>query len=414
MACVALAATSCSSDSDEPQVNPDSGFKPACIGYKYVAPVASRASLDLDASTVTDFNDWAFEVTRLTAKNCTGRTFILSPVSLSCGLSMMASSIDSDVAGAVARSAGMDDVDRLETVATGLMSYLSHESHQSRLFFANSVWNDVRITLTESYRDRMARLYGAPVTQLDFSSDIAEEVFLGWVSDYTEGMITDIDFPLVGYFKIAGTFFFQSDWAQPFKAEDTALADFMGRKATAKVQMMHGVKISSYYRDEKLELLVLPYKGDFSLCLFLPAENITPEQLAADMTYDRFMQILTCTMPSRADVSLPKLDINMETSIKYALEVLGYPSEEEIPFALSAETCEQPLYLDEDGRRMRQNVALRLDENGTKAAAVTHNGIYTSNSYEEVEIEFNRPFMLMIINNGTKVPVLTGIINNVD
>lgn len=60
--CMAVVASGCSSD--EPKA--ESGeFVPAGKGYNYVAPLASRSTLSLDAAAVQGFNEWAFSFNKL-------------------------------------------------------------------------------------------------------------------------------------------------------------------------------------------------------------------------------------------------------------------------------------------------------------------------------------------------------------
>lgn len=407
--------TSCASD--EPAAK-EGGFKPAGKGYEYVAPLASRASLDLDAETITAYNEWAFKMFGLASRN--NYNFALSPASLAGGLALMASSVEPGVGAMVAQSAGASGVAQLETTATALMSYLTHEGHKSRIFFANSVWNDIDITLTESYRQYMAKVYGASATQVNFMSDEGVEIFLGWVSDNTEGLITDVKYPLLQntHFKIANTFYFESEWATPFDESATTTEEFFAQYsyANASVPTMHGTFKTSYYADDDITVVMLPYAGDYTMCLILPdaEEGPSVDEVAAELSYARYLELKEQVQPCEATIALPRFEISGETLISNALKDLGYPASADIDFCLGADVTTKPVHLNTNAREMRQDVYINVNETGTKAAALTHNGTYGSAGVpEKIEVKFDHPFIFLIMNRTYDLPVMTGIIKSI-
>ena len=64
--------------------------------------------------------------------------------------------------------------------------------------------------------------------------------------------------------------------------------------------------------------------------------------------------------------------------------------------------------------RFRQDAVIELDERGTKAAAVTHSVDSSTIGITEPDpvVHFNRPFIYMIIDNDTNVPVFIGTVTN--
>lgn len=410
IAAAAMLMTSCASD--EPAA--DNGFKPAGKGYEYVAPIASRASLDLKAETIKAYNEWAFKMLGLTAES--ESRFAFSPASLAGGLALMASSVEPEVGAMVAQSGGATSVAELETTATALMSYLTHESHKSRIFFANSVWNDIDITLTDVYRQYMAKTYGASSTQVNFASDEGVAIFMGWVSDNTEGLINHINAPLIrgNHFKIANTFYFESEWATPFDKAATTDDEFIGQSFTTKVPTMHGTINTSYYTDDDITMVTLPYAGDFTMCLIIPGEDgPSVREVAANLTFDRYKELTQQFSPCRATIALPRFEINAPATVSRGLTELGYPSSENIEFRLGADVTTEPVSLNAFAREMRQDVYISVNETGTKAAALTHNGTYWSTGAPEIEVKFDHPFIFLIMNSTYDLPVMAGVISDI-
>ncbi len=410
--CMAVVASGCSSD--EPKA--ESGeFVPAGKGYNYVAPLASRSTLGLDAAAVQGFNEWAFSFNKLMASSSQSDYYIFSPVGLSACLSMIADSYDAESAAKVVKSAGMTDTEELRNVSTSLMSYLTDQSHKAQLFFANAVWYDTPLTLNGGYRDRMARTYGATVSQIDFASDLSTETVNGWISDNTRGLIKDIEKILIkgNDIKFANTIYFESTWAEPFKPEMTAPGKFYGSRTVSETEMMHGLMHAGYYADDVMHMVGLPYTGDYTLFVIRPVGENKIDDIAGAMTYSRFGEIIGSLTQCEAELTVPKLTFESAINVYTPLLSLGYPTDKDV-VALSADASDKEVFLGSDARIVRQNVWFSLDEEGTKAAALTHTGDFLSTSPEKVEFKVDGPFMLVLINNKHRIPLFMGCIHNLE
>lgn len=409
---MALVLGGCSSD--EPA---DGGttFKPEGKGYKYVAPLATRATLEMDAEAVESFNQWAYRFNQDLATEVYGTSnYVFAPVSLEACLSMVASSVEPEAAAAVVRSAGATSVGELESWSTSLMSYLTHESHKSRIFFANALWYDINVELSENFRSRMERTFGATVSQLDFAADKSIDVVLGWVSDNTEGLINYFELPLIkgNNVKFANTFYFESKWATPFKAADTKEGLFNGLHKETGVAMMHGKMSAKYYNNDDLLMAVLPYDGDFQFVIILPAEGKTVADIVTTIDYARLSELNSYAMPCKANVTLPKFSFDTEIRVQKSLLTAGYPGDN-MQMLLSPEASATPVDLSPDSSYVRQNIVFAIDESGAKAASVTHTGTYISNNPPEVDVKADRPFMFMVVNAKHNIPVLAGVLNDI-
>lgn len=410
--CMAVVASGCSSD--EPKA--ESGeFVPAGKGYNYVAPLASRSTLGLGAAAVQGFNEWAFSFNKLMASNSQSDYYIFSPVGLSACLSMIADSYDAESAAKVVKSAGMTDTEELRNVSTSLMSYLTDQSHKAQLFFANAVWYDTPLTLNGGYRDRMARTYGATVSQIDFASDLSTETVNGWISDNTRGLIKDIEKILIkgNDIKFANTIYFGSTWAEPFKPEMTAPGKFYGSRIESEPEMMHGRMHAGYYADGIMHMVGLPYTGDYTLFVIRPVGENKIDDIAGAMTYSRFGEIIGSLTQCEAVLTVPKLTFESEINVYTPLLSLEYPADKDV-VALSADASDKEVFLDPDAREVRQNVWFSLDEEGTKAAALTHTGNFWATNPPEVEFKVDGPFMLVLMNNKHRIPLFMGCIHNLD
>ena len=80
-------------------------------------------------------------------------------------------------------------------------------------------------------------------------------------------------------------------------------------------------------------------------------------------------------------------------------------------FSAMGTTQDGVLYLDS----VVHKTALELDENGTRAAAVTVGGMNGGGMpLETVTLVFDRPFVFMIVDYTTKIPLFMGVVMDIE
>ena len=171
-------------------------------------------------------------------------------------------------------------------------------------------------------------VFGARAERLDFSDERSVDHINAWVAEATNGAIPELvsrlgsDDGLV----LANAMRFEGEWAQRFDPERTVSAPFHLRTGAApEVPTMHADDLPARYREDgDLQAVALPYGGgDFELVAVLPRAGVeAPEalrRLAADPSWlggRGFHE-------ARGTLALPRLDLDVETSLLPALRALG-------------------------------------------------------------------------------------------
>ena len=163
-----------------------------------------------------------------------------------------------------------------------------------------------------------------------------------------------------------------------------------------------------YSNNDRFEIALKRYNGDYSMLLALPKENVECSEVAEGLMQnldDCLSEMNTCNV----DLSLPKFTTEFGSSLKELLEQQGITK----TFSADAELkgiSDTPLYVDD----IIQKTYINVDEEGTEAAAVTAITVRLTSIRPEkiVAMKFNRPFVYAIINNENNEVLFVGKVGN--
>ena len=163
--------------------------------------------------------------------------------------------------------------------------------------------------------------------------------------------------------------------------------------------MMHQTSSFEYAETDECQALQLPYgNGSFQMTVLLPKEQTNA--LPKVPTAEEWQQLNNKMRSTLADVWLPRFETNTDIDLKPILTALGMPdafSEEKADFRYF---CNKPVYIG----LMKQVAKIKVDEEGTEAAAVTVIGmVLTAVGPEPEAITFNanHPFLYVISEKQT-------------
>ena len=207
---------------------------------------------------------------------------------------------------------------------------------------------------------------------------------------------------------------FEAQWETPYDKSDVQEKTFTaidGAKQAAKLMKSHE---SRYIEDANAIGFLRPYQnGEYSFGALLPREDISLENYIASLTAADFYE--TVSNPKRAAVTayLPKFEKKWSYELSGILDELGMPLafSDEADFSQMAE---MPLHIS----AVQHKTYIKVDEKGTKAAAVT--GIMTeSDSVPEepelkVEVRLDRPFVYFILDQKTNLPIFLGTVTSIE
>lgn len=374
-------------------------------------PIPALESLDMSGQEQqmnAAINDFAFDLLNTVAideslKNESEKkdNVVLSPLSVSLAMSMLANTLDGSETG-VCRAYGVSDVDAVNRFSNRLMRYLSSDSEGSTLKFANSVWVDEGNVLNPEYTALMRDVFYAEQYQTDLRSPESVDLINSWVSAKTDNLIEKfLKDPCKATIVLMNALCYQGKWAKEFNPKDTQKATFHGSAGDNTVDMMNNCVGALYsLSDNNYDYVEIGFKGKTSLTIMMP-KNMTVAEAAKNIKLSDLNQI----EKGRGGValSLPKLSLSGDYLLTEILETLGVN--------LSG-TLNKTGILKKTGFNALHSTAIELDETGAKLAAVTAFIGWTSPGGAVARVCVDRPFLFFIRNTETGSVLLCGYVNN--
>lgn len=368
----------------------------------------------------------------------TGKSFIYSPLSITYVLGMVNDAAIGKTEQELERILGFHEggIQAVNEYCKKLIDGLPKVDEKLTLNIANALFVNQNIaTLKAQYQKDMLQYYDAKAENLDFSSPTTLGTINGWAKDHTNGMIPTIldqvDPSTVTY--LLNAIYFKADWASKFDKKNTKEEIFhpeyeylMDITTPIKVPLMHQNVLIQYVKNGLYSAVNIPYgNGMWNMTVLLPEEGKTTDDVINELAKSGFNDVdgkgLCNTMqefifsPYEVDLKLPRFETNSDTDqldihngLVGLMQQMGInlafdPALAEIP-----NMCESPVYIS----MMRQKAAIKVNEEGSEAAAVTIAGIkYTSAAPVEnpkATFHANRPFVYVIRESSSDVILFVG------
>ncbi len=342
-------------------------------------------------------NRFGFELLREVADDDRTGNLFLSPLSASMALGMTLNGADGATFDAMRAALRLDELPESEINASyeGLLDLLSELDPHVELAVGNAVWHRADMTVREAFRERVERHFGARVEELDFSDPDAVGIMNAWSRDVTRGRIDEIiDSPIPGNIVafVMNAVYFKAGWTEPFDPERTRLEPFHRPDGSnAPVEFMVRDDTVSYYRGEDYDAVDLLYAGGaFSMTVVVPREGETDlAGLIEGLDLEGWNEMVSGLRTNRVQLWLPRFELEWEGILNDPLKALGMG----VAFQPGADFSRMfesgSPWIDE----VKQKSFIRVDEEGTEAAAVTSVAMATSLPRQ---LRADRPFLFAL------------------
>lgn len=379
---------------------------------------ATSVNIDYTIDSYAPVSDFGYH---LFQKNTEGTTNpVLSPVSAYIALTMAGNGANGTTKDEFYQLLGSNG--EMTALSDDMMNRFPTDSENLKLSLANSAWIDNEFTPDKEWLGTISSLYDAQAYHADLSTREAVDSINQWVSDNTQGLIKKmIEQPFEDDARLVlfNTLYFKGTWRDPFIHEMTYEQPFTTSDGkSVNVSMMHQRK--SYYdylTNDYAEGVILPYAdSNLSLVALSPREGTTVRELSNMLTSDMIVSLLDNRQESTyMNIDLPKFEITFDQILNDSLIELGLES------AFDADKADLTGLgkADHDGNiyisLVRQKADIRLDEEGTEAAAATEIAMAEATSLDieqPLNMVFDHPFLYMIMDMDTQIPLFIGIIDN--
>lgn len=343
---------------------------------------------------------------------------LISPLSIQLALAMTANGADGNTKAEMEALLGGEI--SLEDLNEYLYSYVNNlpSAEKYKLQIANSIWfrdDEGRLQVEKGFLQKNANYYGAQAYKAAFDDQTLKDIN-NWVKDHTDGMIDSIldqiDEDAVMY--LINALVFDAEWQHVYDKSDVYKGKFTNIGGTEKqVDMMHSEE-SVYLQDENAIGFMKPYSGSkYNFAVLLPNEGIDIYEYIAGLTGEELMDTLSTPQLGMVMATLPKFSYEYELTMNDVLNELGMPSAfsgDTADFSKMAHSSRGNIYIGD----VLHKTFISVDELGTKAGAVTKVQMNDESApMSEWVVTLNRPFVYMIIDNETNLPVFIGTVMDV-
>jgi serpin B len=392
-----------------------------CAGCAHdYTDIASNESRDTSPSSAdvpqltTDETNFAFDFYRAQVGADTSSNVFFSPYSISVALAMTYAGAGGNTASQIASAMHFTlPADRLHAAFDAVDLQL--ESRQSiKLNVANSIWAQRTLAFGKPFLDTLAVNYGSEVRGVDFASASTQATAAidGWVADQTAGKIQNLFPPgsLDGTTRVVlvNAVYFDASWKTTFDSSKTVPTPFTKLDGTTvSASMMNNAKINAPAAVAPTYTAIdLPYAGGQTSMLVVVPTGSQFASVDAALGGDFLKTVVASLQPQDVALSLPKFTLKgASVSLKSALSTMGMIDAFDPDKAdLTAMVPNDHLHVDD----VVHQAFVRVDENGTEAAAAT--GVETGINavVEPLTVKVDRPFFFVLRDIPTGAVLFVG------
>jgi len=324
-------------------------------------------------------------------------THFISPLSAHLALGMTMNGADGATFDAMRQTLRFADLSEKEINASyeTLIELLDELDPAVSFQLANSIWYREGLTPREGFVSRVQDHFGATVRGLDFGDPGARGVINDWVAKATNDRIDEIapdPMPGNAVAFLLNAIHFEADWTRQFDPDDTHDAPFHLQDGSTETVRMMGQRESFPFRHGESYLAVeLPYGGQaYAMTIVVPRGDHTLREVVAHLAESGWEELVTGLSEVDLQVLLPRFELEWERKLNGDLTAMGMGIAFESGAADFTRMFEDSApWID----AVRQKSFVRVDEEGTEAAAVTSVDMVDS---APPEVRADRPFLFAI------------------
>lgn len=355
--------------------------------------------------------DFAFSLYRELVHQSNTSNIFFSPVSIATAFAMLSLGSKGDTHKQILEGLEFNlthvPEDDIHKAFQHLLQTLNRPDNELQLNTGNGLFVSNNLKLVEKFMEEVKNHYHSEAFSVNFeNSEEAKKVINDFVEKGTQGKIVDMvkDLDKDTVFALANYIFFRGKWQKPFDPEHTTEADFhVDQSTTVKVPMMNRLGMFDVHHCSTLSswVLLMDYLGNATAIFFLPDEGKL-QHLEQTLSKELISQFLLKRHTRSASLHFPKLSISGTYDLKTVLSPLGITQVFNNGADLSGITEDAPLKLS----KAVHKAVLTIDERGTEAAGAT--------VFEAIpmsvppDVNFDRPFILMIVDTQTQSPLFVG------
>ena len=273
------------------------------------------------------------------------------------------------------------DANQVAKYYNSLLASLAKEDEQDIVLINNKALVSKLFPLMPDYANVLKSKYLSTIEEVDFRRHgpfIMNQVNQ-WVNESTKGLIPSIlqepldeETALV----LLNCVYFKGNWKGRFDLSgprDFHLSNTQSKKVPFMEVIAHFKYLTVPFGSSggQVQMVDIPYKGRCSMVVILPPESTTVNEMIAEMPlFDMLMQILANGQCTKISLHMPKFTFRSDQEMNDVLKKMGAVDifdETKADLSGISSVKSPPLYVS----GVQHSALIEVDEEGTKAAAVT-------------------------------------------
>ncbi|MBP5654298.1 MAG: serpin family protein [Clostridiales bacterium] len=389
-----------------------------------LALISKGESPDYNQKAAADgYNEFALKLFSTVAKSeDKGVNVMVSPASVMFALDLADAGACKNTLAEINKVIGGGDLtpEQQQAFASQWMKDLN-ASEDVKFSVANAIWSNKELIgdkMNPEYIEFVEKLYEAKAKSMKFD-DGAKSDINKWVNEKTKGMIDkvidNID-PSTAAF-LVNAIAFEGAWEEKYESYQVTPGTFRGTNGNGDAMMMTEASPYYYESDKAIGFSKMYEGGRYCFVAILPKdENTDANSFMTQFTGDDYAKFIASkTADYDVTTKIPKFKNDYDVLLNDALKDMGIKDAFDpagADFTGIAHT-DQNLFIS----KVIHKTFIDLDENGTKAAAVTAVSVECAgimpDEKERKEVICDRPFGYMIVDCENNKPVFIGTVNNI-
>jgi serpin B len=378
-----------------------------------------------DARVVAAANDFGFGLLRRLCTAKPGQNIFFSPYSVSAVTTTCANAADGTTRAAVMKTLRLAPSGLAAANATqrSIREYLADTDPRIQVKTANSLWSDSTVDLNPAFVGLMKADLKSDVESADLHTALGMARLTGWIARNSNASLASVIPPMAReeHIALVNTITFHGKWKDQFKRANTHPDEFHLEDGVIKILPMMSrsgaVQATGGQVQSPSEGLwgytvaCLPYgDGSMSMLIVLPRSDVKAHlsellPLITAKNVDRWTKHMGSHV---GGIVMPRFKVSCRPELDPALREMGLapaydPAAADFT-AMATSRSGNPIYLS----RTIQNAYLEVDEEGTRAGAMTMQRYNTAGMH--VPIFVDRPFICLIRDNRTGMILFAGAI----
>ena len=336
---------------------------------------------------------------------------LISPLSVSTALTMTANGANGQTKDEMENVLGSGiSLDELNKYLSSFNDSLT-SGEDFRLENANSIWlvKDNNFNVRNEFLQTNADFYHAEIYKRAYNSEIVNDIN-NWVIEHTDGMIDKLldNGDALSNIALINATAFNAVWETYYFDNFVEDGTFTDANGNEKSVTMLASEESEYINGGNCTGFIKKYKGGkYGFAAILPDSNVSVDEFVGSLTGEKLFKMLQNTETANVVANIPKFEYEYSADLNEMLKTLGMPTAFSDSADFSGISSDKLLISD-----VLHKTKISVTEEGTRAVAAT--GVVMSAAPDgDKQVILNRPFMYMIIDTETMLPLFAGVYTGV-